>query len=182
MNLVVGVFLLLRFVAVALVFYSAFHLLPKGPANSEVSFLRSNLIISLVPQGWAFFTRDPQEKVTRVYKKNELGDWQVVTGYSNSFSNFFGWDRSQRVLFEEASLYWKMLFEMQKAECSGSLSDCSKKLDLVEPVQLPLSFQRPNFCGELLLTNAPPLPFEWIRLKSKLSIRYQAAIVRINCS
>ncbi|HXS35869.1 MAG TPA: SdpA family antimicrobial peptide system protein [Flavipsychrobacter sp.] len=76
------------------VFYNMSIDFGNNPLNN--SYLARYKMISIMPQGWAFFTKDPKEAKIYVYRviKNKLYE---VSLKSTSAQNYFGISRENRI-------------------------------------------------------------------------------------
>ena len=83
-------------VLVSSIFYAT---MPTNPVSIKSNYLEK--AITLIPQGWAFFTRDPREAQVLIY---EIGKNNALTNLEqkhSSYKNLFGLSRkSSKIMIE----------------------------------------------------------------------------------
>jgi len=138
--------------------------LPDSPIHTS-SLARMNLV-SVIPEGWAFFTRDSREENFYVYEKNKKNEWQLVNIPGASPSFLFGLDRSGRAFSAELS----MLLEQLPGPGNWINSEVALKHFLsvdtfaIKKVINHSSLQRCK--GELIIQKVPPVPWAWAKFKN----------------
>lgn len=135
---------------------------------------------ALLPQAWAFFTRDPQTPAIVLY---EVGT-DLVRADSlpqTEAANSFGISRSQRsqdtekVFFVEAVTNWTECGAMIPRDCVAAAEEASTTV--VVGVQ-----RAPNFCGDYVVATRETTPFNY-RHVSEIGYRLtQTAAVTVECS
>jgi len=130
--------------------------LNRLPLENQVSML------SWVPEGWAFFTRDPREEGMFVYSRREDGSWRsVVEAPLSAWGNAFGFDRGPRRQGVEMGLLaatlpiegWTPCVSTELPRC---LEDAAPTLTFANPSPAP------TLCGELAVVRRKPVPFAWV--------------------
>ncbi|WGL61510.1 SdpA family antimicrobial peptide system protein [Pigmentibacter sp. JX0631] len=75
-----------------LIFY-----VPNIAINSNMK--QKNILISTLPQGWAFFTKDPkEERISLYWDKNPFEEYDFI---GTRFNEYFGFDREVRKYISE---------------------------------------------------------------------------------
>lgn len=112
--------------------------------------------ITIIPQGWAFFTRDPQEDDLYVYKI-EKGQLIPVITHLNEPDNFFGLKRFNKGGIEIAFIEKKLM--------STAWVKCQKLsniiVDTLKTQEIKNEFICPTYKGTYILQRKPPIPFVW---------------------
>jgi antimicrobial peptide system SdpA family protein len=113
----------------------------------------------LFPQGWAFFTKDPRDEQTTLYKiKNkELFELNMKNGATNAL---FGISRRNRIMLIELAqvvnqidtINWKAI---TSKEALLTFSDTAKAIEIVNFVN------HSNLNGDYLIIKQKPLPWSW---------------------
>lgn len=134
-------------------------------------------MFSFIPQGWAFFTRNPREAQIILYEIQKNGDITKYPQKHSSYKNIFGLDR-------KAS---KVIVEIQglKLKLHDSLFINSKwRFQIAREGELPqktVEIQNeiydPILCGEYLMIFQKPVPWAWS--KSIKTIDMPAKIIRL---
>lgn len=89
--------------------------------SREVESTRVELTLPL-PQGWAFFTRSPQEPSLVLYKQDSSGQWERADDLPQSQAkNLFGWSRNQRAQSTELAVIAQ---KVQFGSCDDYLTEC----------------------------------------------------------
>ncbi|ASZ11346.1 SdpA family antimicrobial peptide system protein [Chitinophaga pendula] len=144
--------------------------------HSPISFGRISRIntISLVPEGWAFFTRDAREDMIIVYKKNSAGIWEQVNVPGASARYLFGLDRKGRAIGVELA--------MLQAAITDSIWQASREPLTAHfqhdtlPVQLLKNNAAQPLClGDIIVQVTPPVPWAWARNNKKVIMPYKIA-------
>jgi len=128
-------------------------------------------IYNFVPQGWAFFTRDPKENVLKLYKiqNNEL--IYINKTASLSFQDAFGIKRNKRgisielaeiVAGMETSKKWEGFRDIELSEASKTM----KITDTVKVQKKSLLEQ-----GKYIICTSRRLPWAWAKTEVKLPYR-----------
>ena len=129
-----------------------------------------NILVSVFPQGWAFFTRDPkEEKIELVYfSQNKLIPYDFIGIRS---CEYFGFKRDVRQDLDDLSKkaqgvpekHWKQL-EFNKIY-----------LDQSKPIILELNkrnFYKKLCNGEFIFVKKSPKLWAWRNLEDKRKVKY----------
>jgi antimicrobial peptide system SdpA family protein len=155
MNTKVVVFLGL----LASVFGAAFFsVLPSTSFNPlKFSYRYSSLIYTLLPQGWGFFTRDPREAQTMVYRP-EGSAFRLVNKSNGEASYLFGLSRVSRRQNIELGQIIATIPSQAWTPCSSrNLSSCLSDSLVVRKNP----FKSPLIKGEYVLVSTNPIPWAW---------------------
>lgn len=109
-------------------------------------------------QGWAFFTKDPQDEEILIYSL-ENGSWENVNrDPPSALSNFIGLSRFTRAVNVEAGMLTSSLDAKMFKDCRSSFEVCvtSNKIREVENLS---TF--PILCGSIGIVLQKPLPWAW---------------------
>lgn len=120
---------------------------------------------NLLPQGWAFFTKDPQSEYFRVYTRDSLGVWREFGRHfpNSAPANFFGLRRTNRVVTTEVALHVKQLegtLSWIQCQEGSAITDCIARYDtLIYRVQNLID--RPFLPPLFAVVNQKPIPWSW---------------------
>src|SRR5699024_6732841 len=93
--------------------------LPHSAWGSSSELFSRTTVQNALPQGWAFFTRDPQEPRLTSYVKPDGGEWSLEdTGGNGAVRWWFGLDRKARLPGLEMG-------EIQQAAGQDAWQECS---------------------------------------------------------
>ncbi|MGO2139467.1 MAG: SdpA family antimicrobial peptide system protein [Leucobacter sp.] len=140
-------------------------LLISIPSNSLIpsSKLQSGPLAhiqSLVPQGWAFFTKPASEPRLTAHSKVD-GEWVLLSRGPNAEPhNAFGADRSARTEEYEMNALIDQVPDESWVECMEPNLDRCSPIEQ-DPMVVKNQARHPIFCGDLALKRTPPVPWLW---------------------
>lgn len=140
--------------------YAAHAAIPESPLTLPLE--SKGGISQVLPEGWAFFTRDPREPDVDVYAP--LGDsWTEVDQSYHGAG--LGFDRSSRHRSRELGY---LLTELPASEdwqvCSRALEECLAESRPDEVANLFPGVRA--LCGQLAILVAEPIPWAWAGLNA----------------
>lgn len=138
---------------------------------------RARLIFAL-PQGWAFFTRDPQEPVDRYYEPS-AGGVRRIDEVNTSRRNLYGLLKNTRISAIEFAALTSHVAKGDWRPCSTSLAECVSGSTPEKTIVNPMLVQ--SVCGTLIVGRQPPVPWAWSHLKRPFYVPSQVAMVNVRC-
>jgi sporulation delaying protein A len=146
---------------IALVLYSLQAALPSNPLNLPAQRPLLGYGRQLLPEGWAFFTRDPREADVLLFRRAGDG-WERAEVGSYAQAKFaFGWSRRPRAQGLELALLLASTTKEDWRPCTA-ISDCLAA-SRAEPISIPDRSPVPTLCGQVALVKANPVPWAWAR-------------------
>lgn len=148
----------------AIIFLIMMAAFPDSPIHSS-SLTQLNLI-SIVPEGWAFFTRSPREENIYVYEKDKESLWKLVNIPGASPTFIFGLDRSGRAISAELQILLDQLPD------SNDWVESRVKLKNFLSNDTLVAYQVKNFSkiqrckGELIIQKVKPVPWAWSNIEN----------------
>jgi antimicrobial peptide system SdpA family protein len=133
----------------------------------------------LSPQGWGFFTKNPQDELIGVMERRD-GHWQIIEEHSGSPSNLFGFRREMRAHGVEVGLFTQALgADAQWHECKSEPLGCADAL----PVTAVVANVSPSpfYCGELVLFRPKPVPWAWSKARKPVVMPSFLARIEVQC-
>lgn len=148
-----------------------------NPIGSSVtSALRAALIL---PQGWKFFTKDPQEAQLRVLALVD-GEWKSAElGANAEPHNLFGLSKAPRARGAETGVLSRSIPSAAWQPCSESIEACLSHAPSSQPLHNPAP--APTLCGTLGFALQKPVPWAWAALRSHFSMPSRVAKVEVAC-
>jgi antimicrobial peptide system SdpA family protein len=130
------------------------------------------------PQGWKFFTRDPQEPLLNSFVRD--GDqWRPPEGALNaSAPNYFGLSRAGRALHADEGVLAGFVPDSGWHDCKDTLESCVAD---VAPIVVKRDVPHPFFCGPVVLTLQKPVPWAWSRSARPVTMPLRAARLEVQC-
>ncbi len=120
------------------------------------------VIHGLLPEGWAFFTLNPQTPVVQMFKE-EGNAWHGVRRHGAlNPSELFGLNRLSREQGLEAGILVGAIPSKAWLQCTATpqtcLSHIPSELSVTDPVP------QPTLCGSIGLASQAPAPWAWANL------------------
>ncbi len=134
-----------------------------------------------MPEGWAFFTRDPREPRTLTFAK--VQDTWVSSSMAPHArpSNLFGVNRASRAQGVELGLIMEAIAVAEHTwePCEEAIGTCleavptADTLDNISP--------RPRLCGLVGLAQQEPVPWAWSYNRDEITMPSQVIKLKIEC-
>ena len=159
----------------AFVLFSVLKVMTPYNPLSATKESKANLV-AFFPQGWAFFTRNPREANTFMYKV-ENGQLTPAIETNASISNWFGIRKETRVKGVEMGALLGRLDKKPWTECPEGINSF-EQVDSLESVRIINGAPKPHFCGEYLLETREPVPWAWAKIMDK--VKMPSNIIKIN--
>lgn len=163
----------------ALLFCYAVHpILPFNPIKLPAeSTMRTNLFI---PEGWRFFTRNPQEEQPLAFSRQN-GSWRsVMRGPNASAANLFGLDRAGRAQGLEMGLLMAEVHKRSFIECNEEPILCLEQAPSALSVRD--ASPDPTLCGTTGIVLRGPVPWAWARGTQSIFMPSRVARLEVRCS
>jgi antimicrobial peptide system SdpA family protein len=143
-------------ICMCLVFMTSMSYFAFNPLS--IDYEQQVQIRTLIPQGWAFFTRSSREKVLLFYKK-EADNWVLVNSSSATYTKLFGLSRlSRRQNIEFGSLAAQLNGVKNWKNCENNLPNtCISDSTNV----LLTKYKNAVIKGEYLARLTEPVPWAW---------------------
>jgi antimicrobial peptide system SdpA family protein len=135
--------------------------------------------ISVAPQGWAFFTRDPREATKKVYVE-QRGEWNVDQRFyagSRSLSELF---KRNRLVQVELANVLQQVGDDEWMGCEETRAACTARPDLPE-VDVRNTSNMQQFCGRFLIEKQPPVPWAWARSADSIYMPSELVVLDVAC-
>lgn len=146
--------------AVALIFMWLAYV-PPNPLSLPWSPSQQQDFKQFVPEGWAFFTRDPREEDFMLFGRSASGSWvNKLIGHASEPKQLFGWSRISRAQGLDLGVLASEVSIKSYASCdAASVSDCFAKLPPL--VRVKNAAPHPLICGRSLLIFRKLVPWNW---------------------
>lgn len=147
---------------VGLVLYSLQAALPTNPLVLPGQRTLGRYARQLLPEGWAFFTRDPKGADILIFRRGAGGQWEPAQIGSYAQPRFaFGWSRRPRAQGLELALIVANTTEEDWQPCT-TITDCLAASPAAA-ISIPNRSPVPTLCGQMALISAKPVPWAWAR-------------------
>lgn len=161
----------------ALALYAVYPALPYNPA--EIPLAEAGTPFIWLPQGWAFFTRDPREPRMLVYAQ-ENHTWRSgLIGPHASPRNLFGMNRASKAQGVEIGGLFTAVKDSAWTACEDDVPTC---LDAV-PVTTTVTniAPRPTLCGTVGLARQKPVPWAWSKSRDEIIMPSEILKIEVSC-
>lgn len=136
--------------------------------------------LSLLPQGWSFFTRDPREPKDLVYHV-VAGDLVRLSYANTSLRNRLGASRSARAIDGELSSLLAPVLMSSWKECDGDPAPCVREI-AAEPLRIVNHSTTRFICGEVAIVRSQPVPWAWSRSRDRIQMESRVLRLQVDCS
>ena len=134
----------------------------------------------LAPEGWKFFTRDPQEEAAYAYRASEDGSFAAMPHEPNaSRSNLFGASRVGRLRGVEMGTLLEQIPDTEWTKCDEAPARCIERAKTVATVKN--GSPSPTMCGSIGIALQKPVPWAWARSKRPVTMPSRVAKVVVQC-
>lgn len=142
--------------------------------------MRARLGLGLFfPQGWRFFTRNPQEGDLFPLARRD-GAWVDISRQPNARAiNLFGINRNGRAQGIEMGLVAAQLPPNAWVECKEEPTACLDRMKSAEAINTTPS---PSLCGEIAIVQQEPTPWAWSRNHGRITMPSRVARLDVKCS
>jgi len=163
--------------AVAVALYVTEAYMPQGAIALPFSTPARALVHMVVPEGWAFFTRDPREERLFPYVQRD-GHWVSVHAAPHAEpQHAFGLDRVSRAQGVELGMLFGSVPTPAWTTCaSRDLEACLSSA----PTGLTIrnTSPDPTICGDAAIVRQEPLPWAWAHTATVMPIKFARMVVR----
>ncbi|MEO0775336.1 MAG: SdpA family antimicrobial peptide system protein [Bacteroidota bacterium] len=156
--------------------------LPYNPIDIPTK-LKMNLN-ALMPEGWAFFTRNPREASIFLYaEQEESGRFDTYCTYpSASPTHWMGTKRTLRSIGAEVGALITQVPDSVWVAGEGRIVPFLTEHHTEFPhADLPNPVSGPYVCGEVYLVKKTPTPWAWARHDHKLDHQFKIAKIEVSC-
>lgn len=150
---------------------------PNNVLELSRSSLPARALTSAFPQGWAFFTRSPQEEQMHAYTDTKPLRPLDRAPYAEP-RNAFGLDRAVRMQTAELAAIVAMLRDADWSPCSSE-ADCMTAVGVAKPVDNPV--QHPSYCGAVIVIARNIVPWGYRELVPDTFRNARAIRLQVRC-
>lgn len=146
----------------------------------RLKYSNAQRIYDFIPQGWAFFTRNPKENVVKLYKLSDRHNLEYINSTTSlSYKDLFGIKRHKRRISAELS---EIISNMKKGEKwkeyrNVKVEDVSKEISTSDTITN--NFVNPLLeRGEYVIYSSKRLPWAWENSKVNLPFKIKKIYIR----
>jgi antimicrobial peptide system SdpA family protein len=132
------------------------------------------------PEGWKFFTRNPQEETAHPYIQRD-GAWVRAASPSGSPKYAFGLDRSGRAEGIEMGLIAQHLPKSAYKACGEDEEPVDCLAHTRGSLRVKNESPNPTLCGQVAIVMQRPAPWAWAQSGRKITMPARAARIEVTC-
>lgn len=166
-------------VGVAYFFFFIYVLLVSipNPIQLRYSIFQKNLISWAIPEGWAFFTKDPQSENTVIYSISDSPSLDKIKLTNSQWKYFFGASRKSRYINAKLVIISSNIREENWVAIDDFSSITKQQVDSLRST---LFFVKPPFIyGEYIIRKYKPSPWSWFSF-SGINDALPSKIAKVN--
>lgn len=149
------------------------------PSPALISAHQRKLARVLMPEGWAFFTKDAQEADLYMYRELPDGRLSQVDFRQTRSNPLAGLSRENRLRYGELKATADRIAKDDWTHCSTPLEQCVRSGGS-DRLQLPAASYL-DVCGAYTLERRKPTPWMWFRSEPALTLPSEYARVVWSC-
>jgi antimicrobial peptide system SdpA family protein len=170
-NQKIGVTVLLSMFFVSVITVIILSSAPLTPMT--MSYSKSSTIYKIVPQGFAFFTRDAREPVVLFYEKNN-NEYNLLNHSSADPDNMFGLLRSSRRTNIEIAHILSKIKDENWQECPQG-----KRCNADSVITIVNDFPSATLKGDYVAKMTTPIPWAWSKSKHEIIMKHKLIEISI---
>jgi antimicrobial peptide system SdpA family protein len=136
---------------------------------------------SIMPQGWAFFTKNCREPYFRIYKQLDT-KFEIVDLKQNRNNPITSFDRIDRYKLFEISKVIEIINVKNWHECENSIDLCLSGATKFSEVIVENKEIKPIFCGSFYIIIGEYKPWAWAELVAEESVNNKVSRINIKCN
>lgn len=133
-------------------------------------------VFNIVPQGWAFFTRDPREAQITIYKIKNDSILKPYPQRHSSFNNFFGLKRTSSKILTELQLIKLKTSDSLYSDMKWNYQAHKYAKHTTKSFQYENEVFDPILLGDFIVVYQKPVPWAWS--KSMKEIEMPSKVIR----
>jgi antimicrobial peptide system SdpA family protein len=132
-----------------------------------------------LPEGWAFFTRNPREPDMMAYVRDESGTWRLALRSPHSeLRNVVGFARASRAQGVEIALLTGSLHKDDWRDCRSPVTECLERVPALTATNISPAH---SLCGQVGLVRQPPVPWAWSESANRITMPGTVVRLEVSC-
>ena len=170
--------LILKFIYSIIVFSGVYISFISSNRDNPVrlSYNNAQELYSILPQGWAFFTRNPKEEVLQLYKEDKSNLKLINNSASLSFKDVFGLKRDVRKKSAELAEIIKKI-PSEKWETKKSSDKMKNLINLKISDTVINVFNNKLLTGDYIIVRSRRKPWAWSN--SSITLPYRCIKIHV---
>lgn len=152
--------------------------LPESAISTSYRFRRA--LVVAMPEGYGFFTRDPQETRVLIYAVDGNGNASPANESDYRGLGWSGVSRKSSVRAMEVKTALALIKPDAWVSCDKELGRCLQDRSLSSiPVKPEMTAR--TLCGRIVLRRQKPVPWAWSKSNSRIHMPSSIALVDFQC-
>ena len=160
-----------------IVLYTVHPVLPPNPIQLPLE--DHTPMVSLLPQGWGFFTRDPRSADMTAFLRTSDGGWRVAINNKPPWPRFLEFSRSRKMTNVEVGLVLYEIPDPKWQPCEELPSACLDKVTGSGQINNPVAY--PTLCGDIGIVRQAPIPWAWSAASDETVMPSEVLRVQVAC-
>jgi antimicrobial peptide system SdpA family protein len=140
--------------------------------------LTKDMMKSFLPEGWAFFTRNPREATEKFYE--EQADGSVVPGNASDLRSIGSPSRLERIRSMEVGMVLPQVPKEAWVPCENTFAECLKVLP-PDRAKISISMHDCSYRGRAVIQRNAPIPWAWRTSYHRIRMPSMLARVEVEC-
>jgi antimicrobial peptide system SdpA family protein len=174
-----GIVILTSLVCLTVILIAAYPAVNFNPTKFPASEQQTSTIQMLLPEGFAFFTRNPRERDLYVYERTDSTWASAVLGPKSRPANLFGMSRRSRTQSVETALLLRKAGSEVWTDCEEEPTTCFSELSVQDTVANPQP--TPTVCGVAGFARKEPVPWAWSDNEDTLTMPSAVTKLDVSC-
>lgn len=133
-----------------------------------------------IPEGWAFFTRNPREPRMSIYRRHD-GGWSGLSAMQSPARTWLGLHRGARAQGVEAGQLLETVGRTAWFDCGSlGISDCVAQAEK-DVITVGNHTTSAVLCGELAIVMQEPVPWAWSGSRRRIDMPSQLVRISAKC-
>lgn len=170
-------FYALYFSSIFFIFFLAIISIPNNPISLRFNLRINKTVNALLPEGWAFFTRDCKEEQLFIYDISG-SNARLLSFYTSDLNQALGFNRHNRVMHNKLGTILSNVEESAFYESDMELNKV--RLDSVNEAFVSISNSK--ICGKYLMKLQKPISWTWYSSNMEFKNSYRMIILNLKCN
>lgn len=160
-----------------IVAYSVHPILPANPI--ELPLEEKSPLVHFLPQGWAFFTRDPRSMDMSAFVRTTDATWHSLPSGNRFWPHLLNFSRRWKLAGVEIGIVLSEMSDLQWQACEELPTTCLEKAPLSGTMENIMS--QPSLCGEVGMVRQPPIPWAWRQSSEETVMPSEVLRLQVSC-
>lgn len=173
------IFYLLYFCTIVFIVFLTVISIPNNPISLRYNLNINKKMNALLPEGWAFFTRDCKEEQIYIYRLSDEFKPNILSFKTSDLDQFIGINRHNRVMHNKIGSILSGIDDSLFYESDIDI----RKLKIDSITKANVSISNSKICGKYLIKLQKPVSWTWYSSNIKNPhTPYKVIVLNLNCN